>query len=85
MRLPRMTTRRWMKAVVVAAVILTPFAWLSRESRAPFHVTTLTVGLLLLVFASPFLFDWLCRDEMLGPRARERTAQQVEAGPPAEP
>jgi hypothetical protein len=33
MRLPRMTTRRWMIVVVVVAIVFTPVAWAPPHSR----------------------------------------------------
>jgi hypothetical protein len=70
-----------MKAVVVAAAILATFAWLSQESPSAFQVTILTVGLLLLIVASPFLLAWLGIDEMVGPRIGLASA----GSPPARP
>jgi hypothetical protein len=61
MRLPRVrfTIGRLMLVVAVAALILTPFAWSSPESRGPLLFAGLTVVTMLLILSSPFLIDRL--------------------------
>jgi hypothetical protein len=57
MRLPRVrfTIRQWLIVVVVSALVLTPFAWVSPGARWPLLIFCLTFALFFLVAASPFL------------------------------
>jgi hypothetical protein len=61
MRLPRVrfTIGRLMLVVAVAALILTPFALSSPDSRGPLLFAGLTVVTMLLIVSSPFLIDRL--------------------------
>jgi hypothetical protein len=61
MRRPGLRFKIWklMTAVAVAALVLTPFAWSSPESRLPLLVAVLTVAAMLLIVASPLLLDLL--------------------------
>jgi hypothetical protein len=61
MRLPRVqfTIGRLMAVVAGSAFVVTPFAWLPRESRLTFLVGVLTFVSLSSTVASPFLLDWL--------------------------
>jgi len=65
----RFTIGRLMTVVAVSALVLTPFAWTSPGSPLPLLLGVLTVGLMLLIVSSPFLLDWLGRDQGLGPRS----------------
>jgi len=53
------TIGRIMIVVALAALVLTPFAWLPQESRWRALITVLTIVTMLLIIASPFLLDLL--------------------------
>jgi hypothetical protein len=81
MRLPRMTMRRWMVVVITSALILAPFAWTAPGLRWGLFIGSSTVGVLLLIVASPFLLDRLGRNEPLG----SRTGLACGSAPPVRP
>lgn len=75
MRLPqvRFRIRRLMIVVAVAALILTPFAWLPPESRRPLLMASLTVTPMLLIVISSFLVDRLGGSQArLRPRTKDK-------------
>lgn len=75
------TIGRLMIVVAASAMVLAPFAWLPRDSRAMFLIDSLIVCALFLIVASPFLLDRL--DGHPGPRPRRPTA--IPRRPPSRP
>jgi hypothetical protein len=87
MKVPRVrfTIARLLTVVAVSALVLTPFAWSSPESRLPLLVMVVTAVGMLLIVASPFLLDQLeggrtrlsPRGQRLQPLPRSRLWWQV--------
>ena len=64
--------RQLMIAVAISALVLTPFAWVSRESRWPLFVAVLTVAPMLMILGSAFLLDRVAGGQSeLRPRTRK--------------
>jgi hypothetical protein len=48
-----------MMGVLVAALAVTPFAWMEPEARLPMLLALLTIGTFSLILISPYLLDFL--------------------------
>ena len=68
------TIGRLMAVVAVSALVFSPFAWVSPESRWPLLLEVLVVGGMFLIIASPYLIDWAGREKAVGPGNRRSHA-----------